>query len=174
MRKPEPGQVSFFGGTTGVELEEPEPVTEVRVSEHSHRSARLPLRKVRREAICKLLEVLKGLEGQTIYVEVDPGSRGHFWLNKLRLDRVKVQTPYWMKRGDEEPPQYYGAPVIILWGNRNASIRIDSARLWNVRTQEYFGYTSYLVDFWNGFAQNPIDQYKPWGYDCLHLVKLKD
>jgi hypothetical protein len=35
----------------------------------------------------------------------------------------------------------------------------------NVRRQD--GY--WLIDFWNGFAEYPIDPYKPTGYESIEI-----
>ena len=54
------GQLDLF---EGVKLAEPEPVTMVRLG---RKTAQIPLRKQRREAIKRLMEVLEGLEGKDI------------------------------------------------------------------------------------------------------------
>ena len=172
-------QPNLFGGSKVV-VQDPEPLTEVKVFRHSQKSRQVPLRQRRREALEKLMEVLEKLEGQTIYVDYCTGSRGHFWFTNLRLDRMRVEIPYWWKKvqdpncSERYKELHSGAVVIVLWGNRGANIRIFTEQLSNVRIQEYFGYTSYLVDFWNGFASNPLNELRPYGYDCLHLIKFKD
>jgi hypothetical protein len=56
-----------------VEIEKPEPMTEVRLG---HRSARIPLRKQRKEALARLMNILADLEGKDIYIgSYDAGGR---------------------------------------------------------------------------------------------------
>ena len=60
----------------GVEVAEPEPVTELRVGS---RVVRIPLRRKRREACNKLMEILEELEGKDIYIgcyEAGVGTSG--------------------------------------------------------------------------------------------------
>ena len=65
-----------------VAVAEPEPVTEVRLGK---RSARIPLRKKRREALTKLMDILADLEGKDIYLgSYDTGGE-HYWINSLLL-----------------------------------------------------------------------------------------
>ena len=47
-----------------IEVREPDPMTTVRVGS---RVAQIPLRKKRREALTKLMDILKELEGKDIY-----------------------------------------------------------------------------------------------------------
>jgi len=61
------------------------------------------------------------------------------------------------------------AGVIVLWGNKDANVRIFPDHLVDVRTQCYGGKPHYLIDFWNGFWSNPISQYKKFGYQSLHI-----
>ena len=49
----------------GVKVAEPEPMTEVKLG---RRSARIPLRRQRREALARLMEILAELEGKDIYI----------------------------------------------------------------------------------------------------------
>ena len=153
-----------------VSVAEPEPMTPVRVGS---RVAQIPLRKKRREALTRLMEVLDQLEGKDIHIGWCGGSRSHWWLNHLKLGRLKVEKPWWWFDKDH-PPKYYGAPVIVLWGSRGASVRIFTDQLVNIREQEYQGYTLWLVDFWNGFGEHPIDPYRPQGYVSLDIVRFKD
>ena len=120
-------QLGLFGDT---KIEEPEPMTEVRLG---HRAAQYPLRKKRREAIAKLLEILEQLEGKDIHVGSYEAGGRHFWLDNLKLPRLKVDFhPYPItKPGDFIPG------VIVLWGNRNAQVRIFTDYLVAVREQEY-------------------------------------
>ena len=144
----------------GVEVAEPEPTTEVRLG---HRSVQIPLRKRRREACKRLLEILEELEGKNIFISYNPGSQNHFWLTDLRLSRLQV---------GRQPRD--GINILSLWGSRGANIRIDTSHLYNVREQEYQGYTQWLLDFWNGFWGSPISPHLPAGYTCLHIKLMKD
>jgi hypothetical protein len=56
-------QLDLFGDAK-VMVAEPEPMTTVRVGS---RVAQIPLRKKRREALTKLMDILKELEGKDIY-----------------------------------------------------------------------------------------------------------
>ena len=156
-------QLGLFGDT---KIEEPEPMTEVRLG---HRAAQYPLRKKRREAIAKLLEILEQLEGKDIHVGSYEAGGRHFWLDNLKLPRLKVDFhPYPItKPGDFIPG------VIVLWGSRNAQVRIFTDYLVAVREQEYQGYWLYLLDFRNGFGENPIDNWRSH-YACLTITKFKD
>ena len=154
----------------GVEVAEPEPTTEYRIG---HRAVQLPLRKRRREALEKLREVLEQLEGKDIYISSYGGAGSHFWINRLKLGRLRLEYssykyPAAPWKGDYTPS------VIVLWGNRDGSVRIFTNQLINVREQEYQGYTMWLLDFWNGFGEYPIDPYRPIGYTCLDIVRFKD
>ena len=42
-------------------------------------------------------------------------------------------------------------------------------RLVNVREQGYEGHVYYLIDFWNGTGEYPIDANKPVGYNSLKM-----
>ena len=134
---------------------EVEPKTAVRLGT---RSAQVALTKKRREATEKLRDVLARLEGKDILVSQ---YCDYWWYSGLRLSRLKVD---WSLFGGELPS------VVILWGTRGASIRIFLDRLYQLREQ-YYGNNKpyYLLDFWNGFWQSPIDQYKRGGYQCLHI-----
>jgi len=147
----------------GVAVTEPEPMTEVRLG---HRSARVRLARKRREALEKLIPILDQLEGKDIYISWCGGARSHFWLTNLKLSRLQVEKG-WSAHGG-------GTSVIVLWGSRGANVRIFTDRLYAVREQEYSGYTLWLVDFWNGFGGNPIDDYSPYGYEALEIKRMKD
>lgn len=162
-------QLDLFGEAK-VTVEEPEPMTTVKVG---HREAQIPLRRKRREALDRLISVLDELEGKDVYIGWCGGTRSHFWLNHLKLGRLEVEKPWWWFDKDH-PPKHYGAPVIVLWGSRGASVRIFTEQLTNVRRQEYQGYTLWLVDFWNGFGESQLDPYKPNGYESLDIVRFKD
>ena len=144
-----------------VEVAKVEPKAVVKLGK---KAVQIPLAKKRREAIAKLMPILKELEGKDIYIDsYDAGGR-HYWLHALKLSRLKVD----LYRGSDSVPS-----VIVLWGSRNSSIRIFTDFLDNVREQEYMGYTQWLLDFHNGFWQSPIDNYRAH-YACLTLIRFKD
>jgi len=148
----------------GVEVTEPEPMTRFQVGT---RIVQIPLRKRRREALQRLSEVLGQLEGKDVYISTYGGAHSHFWLSYLKLGRLKVQ-----KITGVSSPNL--PAVVVLWGNRGGSVRIFTEQLVNVREQEYQGYTLWLLDFWNGFGEYPIDPYRPRGYVSLDIVRFKD
>jgi hypothetical protein len=149
-----------------VKVEAPEPMTEVRLGRHS---ARVALRKQRKEAIARLMEILAELEGNDIWIgSYDAGGR-HYWLDNLKLPRLRL---------DFFPARYqnnhgYIPGVIVLWGSRNAQVRIFTDYLVAVRTQEYQGYWHYLLDFRNGFYDSQLDQWKSH-YACLAITRFKE
>jgi len=155
-------QLDLFAG---VKMAEPEPMTEVRLG---HRSARIPLRKKRREASTRLMEILEELEGKDIHIgSYDAGGK-HFWLDNLLLRRLQL---------DWYPPgigtKDYIPSVIVLWGSRSSQVRIFTNYLVAVREQEYQGYWLYLLDFRNGTWEYPIDNFKSH-YACLTVTRFKD
>lgn len=154
-------QMSLFEEVE-VDLEKPEPRTTVRLG---NRAVEIPLHKRRREAVQKLMAILDQLEGKDIHISTYGGSGNHFWLNNLKLGRLRVEKI----PGDGKTPS-----VIVLWGSREASVRIFTNQLVNVREQEYQGFTLWLIDFWNGFGAHPIDPYRPVGYVSLHIARFKD
>ena len=144
---------------------EPEPLSDVLLG---GKTVQYPLRAIRREAIKKLLEALKPLEGKDVFVEFCGGSRSHFWVDNLRLSKMRVDIPSY-------PLSPKTIPMTIwLRGNRNASVMISTECLRDVRIQEYFGYTLYLIDFWNGFGEYPIEPYKPDGSTSIGIRLFKD
>lgn len=148
-----------------VDVEKPEPATSVRLGK---RAARVPLHKQRREALAQLMEILTELEGKDIYIGSYSAAGGHFWLDNLKLPRLKLDW-YPPGRGTE----HYLPSVIVLWGSRSAQVRIFADYLVAVRVQEYQGYWHYLLDFRNGFWQSPVDNYRPH-YACLTITRFKD
>ena len=157
------GQLGLF---EGVKLEEPEPMTPVRLG---HRQAQIPLRRKRREAVTRLMEILEQLEGKDIHIgSYDAGGR-HFWLDNLKLPRLQLEWHPIRLRHDNN----YIPSVIALWGSRSAQVRIFTDYLVAVREQEYQGYWHYLLDFRNGFWESPIDNFRSH-YACLHITKFKD
>ena len=159
------GQLNLFGEVE-VTVAEPEPVTTVRIGS---RVAQIPLRRKRREAVKRLMEILAGFEGKDIYIgSYDAGGR-HFWLDNLKLPRLRLDFHPMRLRDD---PNYIPG-VIVLWGSRSAQVRIFTDYLVAVREQEYQGYFHYLLDFRNGTWAYPIDGYRGH-YACLHITKFKD
>ena len=144
-----------------VEARKVEAPTTVRIG---HKVAQIPLARRRREALKKLREVLAQLEGKDIHIGSYVGSGSHFWLNNLKLGRLRLDG---LGMRDNLPS------VIVLWGSRGASVRIFTNQVVNVREQEYPGYTMWLLDFWNGFREYPIDPFRPRGYTSLHIVRFK-
>ena len=67
--------------------------------------------------------------------------------------------------------------VVVLWGVRRGwrqqSIRIFLDQLMNVRELSYSGKSQWLIDFWNEFAECPIDPYKPTGYESIEIQLAK-
>jgi len=149
-----------------VEVKEPEPMTKVRVGS---RVAQIPLHKKRREAIAKLMGILDELEGKDIHIgSYDAGGR-HYWLDTLKLPRLKLEYHPYRPTG----PDDFIPGVIVLWGSRSACVRIFTNYLVAVREQEYMGYTLWLLDFRNGFWEHPIDSHYSH-YACLKITKFKD
>jgi len=157
------GQLDLFDG---VNLAEPEPTITVRLG---RKTAQIPLRKKRREAIMRLMEILEELEGKDIHIgSYDAGGR-HFWLDNLKLPRLQLEWHPARLKSD----QSYTPSVIVLWGSRSAYVRIFTDYLVAVREQEYQGYWHYLLDFRNGFWQSPINNFR-LHYACLHITRFKD
>ncbi len=149
-----------------VEVEKPEPATEVRLG---RRSAQIPVRRQRRAALTRLMEILAELEGKDIYIgSYDAGGR-HFWIDNLLLRRLQLEHyPYRFKNDTDYIPS-----VIVLRGSRGGHVRIFTDYLVTVREQDYQGYWHYLLDFRNGFWESPIDNYRAH-YACLHITKFKE
>jgi len=157
-------QLDLFGEAK-VKVEEPEPITELRVG---RRSARIPLRKQRREALTRLMEILKDLEGKDIWIGSSDAG-GHYWANNLKLPRLELEFHPFRFKDDTS----YIPSVIVLWGGRGAQVRIFTDYLVAVRVQEYQGYWHYLLDFRNGFYDWRIDQFRSH-YACLAITRFKD
>ena len=158
-------QLDLFGEAK-VRVAEPEPMTPVRVGS---REVQIPLRKKRREALTRLMEILTELEGKDIHIgSYDTGGR-HYWVDNLKLPRLKLDFHPIRFRDDHN----YIPSVIVLWGSRSAQVRIFTDYLVAVREQEYQGYWHYLVDFRNGLWEHPIDTYRSH-YACLQITKFKD
>jgi hypothetical protein len=149
-----------------VAVGEPEPMTEVRLGRHS---VRIPLRKKRREASTRLMEILTELEGKDIYIgSYDAGGR-HYWLDNLLLRRLQLEYFPFRYKDDID----YIPSVAVLWGSRSASVRIFTDYLVAVREQEYEGYWHWLLDFCNGFYDSKLDEFKAH-YACLQITRFKD
>jgi len=158
-------QLDLFGEAK-VKVEAPEPTTEVRLGK---RSAKIPLRRQRREAIARLMEILAGLEGNDVHIGSYESGGGHFWLHSLKLPRLKLDYyPYYFQKD----PKYIPS-VIVLWGSRGAQVRIFTDYLVAVREQDYQGYWHYLLDFRNGFYDSKLNEWKSH-YACLTITKFKD
>lgn len=132
------------------------------------RSAQVPLRRRRREATERLKEVLAQLEGKDILVSTCDGARSHFWTDHLLLRRLKVEWGLrWLNEG---LPSH-----LVLWGSKTSGatqqdVRIFLDQLYAVREQYcQNGKPYYLIDFWNGWGEYPIDKYKPIGYVSLQI-----
>ena len=147
------------------EVEKPESIPTIRVGS---RVVQIPLRKKRREACNRLMEILEDLEGKDVHIgSYEIGGR-HFWVDNLKLPRLKLD---WYPPG--RLTKGYIPSVIVLWGSRSASVRIFTNYLVAVREQEYQGYWLYLLDFRNGFWEHPINNYYSH-YACLTITKFKD
>jgi len=103
------GQTGLFDA---VKLEEPEPMTTIRIGS---RVAQIPLRRKRREAIKRLMEILVELEGKDVHIGSYEAGGRHFWLDNLKLPRLKLDF-YPMRLRDD---QNYIPSVIVLWGSRS-------------------------------------------------------
>ncbi len=158
-------QLDLFGQAK-VEVEKPEPVTIVRLGK---REAQVPLRKQRRAALSRLMEILTDLEGKDVYIgSYDAGGR-HFWLSNLKLPRLQLE--FYPRRFKDDSGYIPG--VIVLWGSRSAQVRIFTDYLVAVREQEYQGYWHYLLDFRNGFYESRVEEWRSH-YACLTITRFKD
>jgi hypothetical protein len=140
--------------------------TTVRLGSHS---AQVSLQKKRREAWEKLKEVLNQFEGKDVLVSSYWGAGSHFWTDNLLLRRLKVEQLGDWDQLEGDPPS-----VLVLWSGARArgmqqSVRIFLGQLSNVRTNDYGDYVDYLIDFWNGWGEYPIDPYRPKGSVSLEL-----
>lgn len=149
-----------------VKIAEPEPMTDIRLGQ---RVVRIPLRKKRREALTRLMDILKELEGKDIYIgSYDAGGR-HYLVNNLLLRRLQLEYfPFRFKDDINYIPS-----VVVLWGSRSGQIRIFTDYLVAVREQEYQGYWNWLLDFRNGFYDSKLDEFKSH-YACLTITRFKD
>lgn len=155
------GQLDLF---QGLKLDDVEPTTELVVK---NKAIRIPLRRKRRQALSRLIEILKELEGKDIWISTyDAGGR-HFWIHNLKLERLSLEF-FPMKSGDGN----LLPSVIVLKGRRNAEVRIFTDYLVGVREQRCQDCLQYLLDFRNGLWQHRIDQWHSH-YACLHLTRMK-
>ena len=158
-------QLDLFGEAK-VSVAEPEPMTPLRVGS---RVIQIPLRKKRREACNRLMEILAELEGKDIFIGSYSASGGHFWLDNLLLRRLQLDYyPFRVKDRFDYIPS-----VVVLWGSRSGQVRIFTDYLVAVREQEYQGYTHWLLDFRNGFYDSKLDEFKSH-YACLTITRFKD
>ena len=158
-------QLDLFGEAK-VEVREPEPMTTVRVGS---RTVQIPLRRKRREALNRLMEILAELEGKDIYIGSYEAGGRHFWIDNLKLGRLQLEFfPYRFLNKEDYLPS-----VVVLRGSRGAHVRIFTDYLVAVRTQEYQGYWYWLLDFRNGLWQHPIDNFRSH-YACLTITRFKD
>ncbi len=132
--------------------------TTVRLGRHS---AQVSLKKRRREAWQKLKEVLAQLEGKDILISSCWGAHNHFWADDLLLRRLQVERGWRWDSQSGDPPS-----VIVLWSGVRVKgmqqhVRVFLDQLSNVRTNDYGSYIHYLIDFWNGWGEYPLDQYRP-------------
>jgi hypothetical protein len=126
--------------------------TDIRLGRYS---ARIYTRKRNAEAKQRLKEILAQLEGKDILVSQ---HCDYWWCDDLRLKRLQVE---W----------FYDNSGLVLWGTGGAQVRIVWLKfLYRVREQYYRdGRPYYLLDFWNGFCSEPIDNYHRGGYQCLQI-----
>jgi len=153
-------------GKADIEVAEPEPKTKLQVGRHC---VQIPLRKQRREACNRLMDILADLEGKDIYIGSYEAGGRHFWLDNLKLPRLQLEFHPSRFRDD----QNYIPGVIVLWGSRGACVRIFTDFLVAIREQEYQGYRHYLLDFRNGFYDWKMDEFKSH-YACLTITRFKD
>ena len=123
------------------------------------RSVRVFTRRKNREAVERLKGILSQLEGKDILVSQ---HCDYWWYQGLRLKRLQVQ---W----------FHDNSGLVLWGTRGAQVRILWLKfLQQVREQHYGdGKPYYLLDFWNGFRNEPIDKYYRGGYQCLQITPAR-
>ena len=158
-------QLDLFGEAKVV-VGEPEPMTEVRLGRHS---VRIPLRKKRREACKRIMEILTELEGKDIYIGSYDVGGSHYWVNNLLLRRLQLDYYPFRYKDDID----YIPSVIVLWGSRAGQVRMFTDYLMDVREQEYQGYTHWLLDFHNGFYDSKLHEFRSH-YACLTITRFKD
>ena len=152
--------------TSEVKVVQLEPTTTWKLR---NRTVQIPLRKKRRQALTRLMEILTELEGKDIWIGSYNAGGQHFWLDNLKLPRLQLEYHPTQLRDDFN----YIPSVVVLWGSRSACVRIFTDYLVAVREQEYQGYWHYLLDFRNGLWEYPIDNYRAH-YACLTITRFKD
>jgi len=130
--------------------------TVIRLGNHS---ARIFTRNKNAEARQKLKDVLTQLEGKDILISQ---YCDYWWYSDLRLKRLHVE---W----------FHEDSGLVLWGAGGAQVRIFWLKsLCNFREQ-YSGNNKpyYLLDYWNGFENEPIETYHRGGYQCLQFRPVR-
>lgn len=155
-------QIGIFTAKEDIEAMKHQVDRKTPVYTSQKRYALVPLQTRRRKAMAKLNATLLELQGQTVYIEYY--SRGHFYFNQLRLSDLRVRS--WVCWGRELPG------MVWIEGQKGASIRIDTGQLYDVRRQEYEGYTHWLIDCYNGFKTHELDKYKPPGFDSISINRF--
>ena len=87
-------------------VKRPEPSVEVRVG---RRTAQVSLHRRRRETLGRLMAILDSLEGKDIHIGYCGGSSSHFWLQNLKLARLKAE--YYPSRHDD--PSYVPGVIVL-------------------------------------------------------------
>ena len=125
--------------------------TTVKLGKHT---VRVFTKKRHREAVTRLKETLRQLEGKDIVVS----QYCDYWsYHDLRLNRLQV---HW----------FHDNGGLVLWGTKGAEVRILWLNfLYNFREQYCGDKPYYLLDFWNGFRSAPRDIYHRGGYQCLEI-----
>jgi len=157
-------QIGLFGDAEVEVRQRPDKPAVFRLG---NKSAEIPLQKKRRAAVARLVEILKEFEDKDVYIGSYHAGGGHFWLDNLKLTRLKLD---WYPPNGMDRSIY---SIVVLWGSRGASVRIFTDYLVAVREQEYQGYFQYLLDFRNGFYGAELDKYKSH-YACLTITRFKD
>lgn len=130
------------------------------------RAAAIPLQQKRQAAWAKLKDILKDLEGKDVFVSYCGGNSTHFWFDNLKLGKLSIEN---LSGGDKVP-----AVLVLRGGKRDTSVRIFTDQMVNVREQHYQGYILWLVDFWNGFGEYPLNPYRHKGYESLDIVRFNN
>jgi len=99
-----------------VEIEKPEPMTEVKLG---HRSARVPLRKQRRAALARLMDILADLEGK-VYEKHRTKESGATMPEDIRVDQL---SDYQMQHLDRLKDWLYRRRITIRQDRDRAELR---------------------------------------------------
>jgi len=126
--------------------------TVVKLGRHT---TRVFTRRRNKEAIERLKEILSQLEGKDVLISQ---HCDYWWYQDLRLKKLGAQ---W----------FHDNSGLVLWGTKGAEVRILWLKfLYNFREQYYGnGKPYYLLDFWNGFRNEPLNNYYRGGYQCLQI-----